>query len=105
MNTLQFTPSIMARIVGVKKKSVLKGITVCWGADPRWASLPVSLPKGARLIKRRVRADSVAYAYIRNESGALEKWILQPVASSRTNPITNADSLRLVCQQGINARN
>jgi len=70
----------------IAHKPILKGIVVCWGNDPRWASLPIiNLPHDAIKVRRRVRIDAVAKCFIKLENGELEEWILQPVSTDHLN--------------------
>lgn len=88
----------------IAHKPILKGIVVCWGNDPRWASLPIiNLPHDAIKVRRRVRIDAVAKCFIKLENGALEEWILQPVSTDPLNePFKGAFAVMIGLFQGAN---
>lgn len=50
--------------------SIVKGMPICWGADPRWATLPIiNLPGHALRVKRRIRQDDAATVFVRTPGG------------------------------------
>lgn len=84
---------------GAVSSTRLLGVQVCWGADPRWASLPISnVPEGAIKVRRRIRNKDVARAYVKTAS-ELQEWILAPDGTFK-----ECATIRLAYRQGINAR-
>lgn len=76
----------------------LYGDPACFGADPRWASLPISnVPDDAVRVRRRVRPDAFAKAYVKTETD-LQEWILAP-----DGPLEGCNTIRLAYRLGTNA--
>lgn len=74
------------------------GERICAGADPRWASLPISnLPAGALKVRRRIRYNDWARAYVKTAT-ELQEWTLAP-----NGKFTDCESVRLAHLQGDNA--
>jgi len=89
----------------IAHKPILKGVAVCWGNDPRWATLPIiNLPADAIKVRRRIRFDHVAKCFIKRENGALEEYILQPVSSDPCGEPSHGATfaLRIGLFQGAN---
>ena len=54
------------------------GSAVCFGIDERWLSLPiVNLPEGTIKVRRRLRYDSFAVAYVKTAIGIF-RYHLEP---------------------------
>jgi hypothetical protein len=80
--------------------SVLLGLPVCVGCDPRWARLPISnVPIDAIKVRRRIRQNDIAKAYIKTAT-ELQEWVLAPDGKS-----AECVTIRLAYLQSINAIN
>jgi hypothetical protein len=73
------------------------GMRICWGSDPRWATLPISnLPLDCIKVRRRIRLGDVARAYVKTAT-SVQHWCLAPVGDYET-----CAALRLDYFQGEN---
>lgn len=53
------------------------GTPICFGADPKWLTLPITnVPIGAT-VRRRLRQKGAAVAFVKRPSG-IAKFYLQP---------------------------
>jgi len=74
------------------------GEPICWGADPRWAVLPISnVPVDAINVRRKVRPRCAARAYVKTASG-IQEWILAP-----DGDFESCSTIRLAYLRGANA--
>ncbi len=77
------------------KKLIQKGINVCIGCKPEFATLPINnLPADTIAVRRRIRNDCAAVAFVKTKT-TVEKWILSP---------DHKGGLYLSINQGINRR-
>lgn len=54
------------------------GKIICFGMDPRWATLPITnLPVDTIRVRRCLRAQREAVAFVL-QPGRLTKWMLEP---------------------------
>lgn len=78
-----------------------KGTPVCFGADPRWLTLPiVNLPPDAVRVIRRARPDQIAVAFVRTPDG-LSRYHLAP-ADGQT--LKDCEALKLLVLTAANKR-
>ena len=71
---------------------IMVGTPVCWGADPRWAELPIlNLPPGALKVRRRIRSKCAATAFVKTAAG-VQEWVLAQ----------DGGGLKLAIQRGAN---
>lgn len=55
---------------------IVIGLPICWGADPKWLTLPITnVPVGAT-VRRRLRPKEVAVAFVKQPNG-IAKFHLQ----------------------------
>ena len=99
MNALDVTekPDSAARgsLHGVVGQPRIYGIRICLGANPKWTTLPISnLPPQTIKVRRRIRNDSAAVAYVKTET-EVQRWILAPDGEA---------AVKLEILQGINSR-
>ena len=74
---------------------IARGIRVCFGCKPEYATMPITnLPTGTIKVRRRIRNDRAVTAFVKTET-TVEKWILSPDGDN---------ALKLTLNQGINAR-
>lgn len=82
-----------------------KPTLVCFGADPRWANLPITnLPEGTIKVRRRIRYTKSAEVFVKTAT-QIEHWILAPVDDVRLDRhtvLSTCQALKLVFLQGIN---
>lgn len=75
------------------------GTPVCWGADPRWSTLPiVNLPPDVIKVRRRIRNTNFAKAFVKT-STEVQHWVLLPVGT-----VKDCTELKLGIRQGMNVR-
>lgn len=72
---------------------IVTGIRACWGSKPEFSALPINnVPVGAVSVRRRVRHESYAKAFVKFPN-RIEEWILSP----------DGDGLTLKVLRGTNA--
>jgi hypothetical protein len=77
--------------------AIIRGLPLCWGANPLWLTLPITnVSPLAKKVRRRIRSNSVAFAFVKTQT-SIEKWILEPVPN-----LDNPTSLRLGILIGAN---
>lgn len=65
---------------------------LAWGCRPEYATAHiVNLPPGTVKVRRRIRNNRVAVAFVRTET-TVEKWVLAPIG----------DKLKLEILQAVN---
>jgi hypothetical protein len=71
---------------------------VCWGAQQRWADLPISnLPANAIKVRRRIRNNAPVKAFVKTADNEIHQFILVPDGT-----ISECKALKLALRQGIN---
>ena len=89
-------PNLLLRLLGrpqpvAARGPIQYGFAVCYGAEDRWARLPIeNLPPDVRWVKRRLRADATAKVLVRRRNGVSVGYLVPA-----NNSLQDVRSLRI----------